>query len=120
MRGLNGKTVLVMGKGRVDNKYIDLLVVISAPASFVCSIHFGRKHNTLQLIALSAVFNIKDGVASTDSAFALNTDYMVVVGGRDQSEEKDLTYPSSLFQSMVLGPFYGQANCKFKRVNETF
>ena len=24
MGGLNGKTVLVMGKGRVDNKYIDL------------------------------------------------------------------------------------------------
>jgi hypothetical protein len=25
MGGLNGKTVLVMGKGRVDNKYIDIL-----------------------------------------------------------------------------------------------
>jgi len=79
MRGLNGKTVLVMGKGRVDNKYIDLLGGDLSSSLFRLLNPFRKETQYTSINCFVSGFNIKDGVAST-TAFALNTDYMVVVG----------------------------------------
>jgi len=79
MRGLNGKTVLVMGKGRVDNKYIDLLGGDLSSSLFRLLNPFRKETQYTSINCFVSGFNIKDGVAST-IAFALNTDHMVVVG----------------------------------------
>lgn len=79
MRGLNGKTVLVMGKGRVDNKYIDLLGGDLSSSLFRLLNPFRKETQYTSINCFVSGFNIKDGVAST-TAFALNTDHMVVVG----------------------------------------
>jgi hypothetical protein len=79
MRGLNGKTVLVMGKGRIDNKYIELLGGDLSSSLFRLLNPFRKETQYTSINCFVSGFNIKDGVAST-TAFALNTDYMVVVG----------------------------------------
>ena len=79
MGGLNGKTVLVMGKGRVDNKYIDTLGGDLSSSLFRLLNPFRKETQDTSINCFVSGFNIKDGVAST-TALALNTDYMVVVG----------------------------------------
>jgi uncharacterized protein involved in outer membrane biogenesis len=79
MGGLNGKMVLVMGKGRVDNKYIDLLGGDLSSSLFRLLNPFRKETQYTSINCFVSGFNIKDGVAST-TAFALNTGYMVVVG----------------------------------------
>ena len=79
MGGLNGKTVLVMGKGRVDNKYIDILGGNLSSSLFRLLNPFRKETQYTSINCFVSGFNIKDGVAGT-TAFALNTDYMVVVG----------------------------------------
>ena len=79
MGGLNGKTVLVMGKGRVDNKYIDILGGDLSSSLFRLLNPFRKETQDTSINCFVSGFNIKDGVAST-TALALNTDYMVVVG----------------------------------------
>jgi uncharacterized protein involved in outer membrane biogenesis len=79
MGGLNGKTVLVMGKGRVDNKYIDILGGDLSSSLFRLLNPFRKETQYTSIHCFVSGFNIKDGVAST-TALALNTDHMVVVG----------------------------------------
>jgi hypothetical protein len=79
MGGLNGKTVLVMGKGRVNNKYIDILGGDLSSSLFRLLNPFQKETQYTSINCFVNGFDIKDGVAST-TAFALNTDYMVVVG----------------------------------------
>jgi hypothetical protein len=79
MGGLNGKTVFVMGKGRVDNKYIDILGGDLSSSLFRLLNPFHKETEYTSIHCFVGGFNIKDGVAST-TALALNTDYMVVVG----------------------------------------
>lgn len=79
MGGLNGKTVLVIGKGRVDNKYIDILGGDLSSSLFRLLNPFRKETQYTSINCFVSGFNIKDGVAST-TGLALNTDYMVVVG----------------------------------------
>ncbi|OGW17280.1 MAG: hypothetical protein A3G93_05300 [Nitrospinae bacterium RIFCSPLOWO2_12_FULL_45_22] len=79
MGDLNGKTVLVMGKGRVVNKYIDILGGDLSASLFRLLNPFREEKPYTSINCFVSGFNIKDGVAST-TALALNTDYMVVVG----------------------------------------
>jgi uncharacterized protein involved in outer membrane biogenesis len=81
MGGLNGKTVLVMGKGRVDKKYIDRLGGNLSSSLFHLLNPFPQEAQpaSTSINCFVSGFSIKDGVAST-TAFALNTDDMVVVG----------------------------------------
>ena len=81
MGGLNGKTVLVMGKGRVDNKYIDILGGDLSSNLFRLLNPFPKETQPAytSINCFVSGFSIKDGVAST-TALALNTDDMVVVG----------------------------------------
>jgi hypothetical protein len=68
-----------MGKGRVDNKYIDLLGGDLSSSLFRLLNPFRKETQYTSINCFVSGFNIKDGIAST-TAFALNTDYMVVVG----------------------------------------
>ncbi len=79
MGGLNGKTVLVMGKGRVDNKYIDILGGNLRSSLFRLLNPFREETQYTSIHCFVSGFSIKDGIAST-TGLALNTDYMVVVG----------------------------------------
>jgi AsmA family protein len=79
MGGLNGKTVFVMGKGRVDNKYIDILGGDLSSGLFRLLNPFGKETPYTSINCFVSGFNIKDGIAST-TALVLNTDHMVVVG----------------------------------------
>ncbi len=79
MGGLNGKTVFVMGKGRVDNNYIDILGGDLSSSLFRLLNPFGKETPYTSINCFVSGFNIKDGVANT-TVLALNTDHMVVVG----------------------------------------
>jgi hypothetical protein len=79
MGGLNGTTVLVMGKGRVDNTYINMLGGDLSSGLFRLLNPFWKDTQGTSVNCFVSGFNIKDGVAST-TALALNTEYMVVVG----------------------------------------
>jgi hypothetical protein len=79
MGGLNGTTVLVMGKGRVDNTYINMLGGDLSSGLFRLLNPFWQDTQGTSINCFVSGFNIKDGVAST-TALALNTEYMVVVG----------------------------------------
>lgn len=79
MGGLNGKTVLVMGKGRVDNKYIDILGGNLSSSLFRLLNPFWKETQYTSINCFVSGFSIKDGIANT-TGLALNTDYMVVVG----------------------------------------
>jgi uncharacterized protein involved in outer membrane biogenesis len=81
MGGLNGKTVLVMGKGRVDKKYIDRLGGNLSSSLFHLLNPFPQEAQpaSTSINCFVSGFSIKDGAART-TALALNTDHMVVVG----------------------------------------
>ena len=79
MGGLNGTTVVVMGKGRVDNTYINMLGGDLSSSLFRLLNPFWKDTQGTSINCFVSGFNIKDGVAST-TALALNTEYMVVVG----------------------------------------
>jgi hypothetical protein len=81
MGGLNGKTVLVMGKGRVDKKYIDRLSGNLSFNLFHLLNPFPQEAQpaSTSINCFVSGFSIKDGAART-TALALNTDDMVVVG----------------------------------------
>jgi len=79
MGGLNGKTVLMMGKGKIDNKYIGILGGNLSSGLLRILNPFRKETQYTSINCFVSGFNIKDGAAST-TALALNTDYMVVVG----------------------------------------
>ncbi len=81
MGGLNGKTVLVMGKGRVDKKYIDRLGGNLGSSLLRLLNPFPQEAQpaSTSINCFVSGFSIKDGAART-TALALNTDDMVVVG----------------------------------------
>ncbi|HVP78174.1 MAG TPA: AsmA family protein [Thermodesulfobacteriota bacterium] len=98
MGGLNGKTVLVMGKGRIDKKYIDRLSANLGSNLFHLLNPFPQEAQPASTLINCFVsgFDIKDGAART-SALALNTDDMVVVGEGEinlKTERLNLSFKS--------------------------
>jgi AsmA family protein len=82
MATLNGKSVLVIGKGRFENKYIDLLGGDLSSSVFRLLNPFQKESRYIEINCCVAGFNIKDGKA-TATSLVLNTDRMVVVGEGD-------------------------------------
>jgi hypothetical protein len=98
MGGLNGKTVLVMGKGRVDKKYIDRLGGNLSSNLFHLLNPFPQEAQptSTSINCFVSGFSIKDGAART-TALALNTDDMVVVGEGEinlKTERLNLSFKS--------------------------
>jgi uncharacterized protein involved in outer membrane biogenesis len=78
MGSLDGKSVLVMGKGKIDSKYIDLLGG-SFGSGLIKLLGVTPGSGFTAVNCLVSGFNIKDGHADT-TALVLDTDQMSVVG----------------------------------------
>ena len=77
--GLSGKTVMVMGQGKINNSYLDLL---GADASAIFFDLFGlpkQSQADTPVTCFVSGFSIKDGLAET-TALVLETDHVSVIG----------------------------------------
>jgi uncharacterized protein involved in outer membrane biogenesis len=78
MGSLDGKSVITMGNGKIDSKYIDLLGgSIGSGITKLLGISPGSQYTAVN--CLVSGFNIKDGHADT-TALVLDTDQMSVIG----------------------------------------
>ena len=80
MAGLNGKTILVMGKGRIDNKYFDLLGSDISSSAFRLLNPLRDEMNYTEFNCFVSRFDIKDGLADS-TALVFDTSSMSVAGG---------------------------------------
>jgi hypothetical protein len=80
MGGLNGKTALVMGKGRVNNKTIDLLGADMSSSIFRLVNPAKEDASFTAINCFVCGFSLKDGLADT-TALVLDTSRMGVIGG---------------------------------------
>jgi hypothetical protein len=80
MGGLNGKTVLVMGKGRINNKVIDLLGADLSSSIFRLVNPAKEEASFTAINCFVCGFKLKDGLADT-TALVFDTSRMSVVGG---------------------------------------
>lgn len=97
MGGLNGKVVLVMGKGRLDNKYIDLAGTDLAQGIFRLVNPFEKDKNYTDINCMVLRWDIKDGLAKS-TAMVIDTSRMTVIGDGKvnlKSEELDVALDPS-------------------------
>jgi AsmA family protein len=92
MAGLNGKTIVVMGKGRINNKYINMLGADLSSGLFRVLNPIKEKDEYSEFKCFVSGFGIKNGLANV-TALVFDTKAMSVVGkGRInlKTEELDL------------------------------
>jgi len=89
MAGLNGKSIIIMGDGRINNKYVNLVGTDLGSGALKLLNPFEQKKDYTELNCFVSRFDIKDGLAES-TALVLDTDGMSVVGdGRiDLNTEK--------------------------------
>jgi uncharacterized protein involved in outer membrane biogenesis len=93
MAGLNGKISVVVGKGRVNNKYIDMLGADLSSALFRLLNPSKGKANYTDLNCFVSRFDIKDGLADS-TVLVFDTKRMSVVGDGEvdlKTEELDIS-----------------------------
>jgi uncharacterized protein involved in outer membrane biogenesis len=79
MAGLNGKTSLVMGKGKINNKYIDLLGADISSSIFRLLNPAKEETSYSTVNCFVSGFKVRDGLADT-TALVFDTSNMSVVG----------------------------------------
>jgi uncharacterized protein involved in outer membrane biogenesis len=79
MAGLNGKTVVVMGNGRINNEYIDLLGADIRSDFFRLLNPLEEKKSYTELNCFVSRFDINDGLAES-TALVLDTSGLSVIG----------------------------------------
>ena len=79
MAGMNGKMIVVMGKGRIDNKYIDLLGADLSAGIMRFFNPFKDKTGYTEVNCFVNRFDIKSGLADI-TVLLFDTIHMVVVG----------------------------------------
>lgn len=79
MAGLSGKTQTIMNKGRVDNKYIDLLGAGVSTNLLRILNPVKQQVKAVEINCFVNFFDIKNGLAKS-TALALDTSYLTVVG----------------------------------------
>ena len=92
MAGLNGKTIVVMGKGRINNKYIDMLGADLSSGLFRVLNPQKEKAEYSEFNCFVSGFGIKNGIANV-TALVFDTNAMSVVGNGGinlKTEELDL------------------------------
>jgi hypothetical protein len=82
MAGLNGRTVLVMGKGRLQDKYLDILGADLARSILRLISPFKKGEDFTQLNCLVNGFEVKQGLAVC-TALVLDTPQMSLAGAGD-------------------------------------
>ncbi len=93
MAGLNGHTSIIMGKGRIDNKYVNILGGDFTSGIFSLLNPAKEQKNYTTINCMVSRFDIKNGIAKS-SALVLDTDKMSVVGEGQinlKTEELDLS-----------------------------
>ncbi len=80
MAGLNGQTVVNVGRGQIVNKNLNLVGadLLSEIVEKIGLLEKKSKTSTLDCLIIR--FNIKNGMATTDKGIAVETDKMVVIG----------------------------------------
>jgi len=92
MAGLNGKIIVVMGKGRINNKYIDMLGADLSSGLFRVLNPLKEKAEYSEFNCFVSGFGIKNGLANV-TALVFDTNAMSVVGNgmiNLKTEELDL------------------------------
>ena len=82
MAGLNGRTLLVMGKGRLQNQYLDILGRDLARSILRLISPFQKEEGFTQLNCLVNGFEMKEGLAVC-TALVLDTPQMSLAGAGD-------------------------------------
>ena len=94
MAGLNGKTLLVMSKGRINNKYLDLLGADVSRSLLRLFNPFSHEISHVEINCFVSGFEIRGGMAQS-TALVMDTNHMTVVGEGKinlKTEELDLTF----------------------------
>ena len=79
MAGLNGDLLLVLGEGKIDNKFVDFLGA-DLLTQVVEKVNPFRKTDPYTELKCGVIkFTVKDGVATTDRGIAFETSKMAVV-----------------------------------------
>ena len=97
MAGLYGKTLMVMSKGRIQNKYLDLLGADVGSSTLRLLNPFGHETPYVEINCLVSGFDIRAGIAQS-TAMVLDTNHMTVVGEGKinlKTEELDLSFKPS-------------------------
>lgn len=94
MAGLNGHTSVIMGKGRIYNKYINILGGSLSSGIFSLLNPAKEKKDYTAINCMVSRFDMKNGIAKS-SALVLDTDEMSVVGKGEinlKTEGLDLSF----------------------------
>jgi AsmA family protein len=79
MSGLNGTAYMIMGKGRINNKYIGFLGSNISSDIFRIANPLDKQSPITEVSCIVCGFKIRNGVADT-TALVINGEYMAVVG----------------------------------------
>ena len=80
MGSLNGKVLVVVGKGRLDNKYLKLLGADFTSEALRLLNPFDEEEEYTELNCLVGAFGIEDGLA-TSKALVCDTNYISLISG---------------------------------------
>jgi uncharacterized protein involved in outer membrane biogenesis len=97
MAGLNGRTLVVLGQGRLYNKYINILGSDLEESLLGLINPFKKEEDYTTLNCFVNALEIKDGIA-TCSALVIDTNQMSVVGGGEinlKNEKLNLSFQPS-------------------------
>ncbi|MGV8073778.1 MAG: AsmA family protein [Syntrophobacteraceae bacterium] len=97
MAGLNGRTVVVVHKGQIDNKYLNLLGGDLGSNALRLINPFSESKKYTDINCMVSGFDIKNGLAQT-TALLLDTDQMRVIGDGKinlKTEELDISLKPS-------------------------
>ncbi len=97
MAGVTGKTLLVMTKGRIQNKYLDLLGADVGSSTLRLLNPFSQETQYVEINCFVSGFDVRAGIAQS-TALVLDTNHVTVVGEGKinlKSEELDLSFKPS-------------------------
>jgi hypothetical protein len=97
MAGLRGDTIMVMGEGRIDNKYIEFLGADLSSSIFRLINPFKHKTNYTEVNCFVSRFDIKDGLANC-TALVLDTKQTTIIGDGEidfKSERLNISFKPS-------------------------
>jgi hypothetical protein len=97
MAGLRGDTIMVMGEGRIDNKYIEFLGADLSSSIFRLINPFKQKTNYTEVNCFVSRFDIKDGLANC-TALVLDTKQTTIIGDGEidfKSERLNISFKPS-------------------------
>lgn len=97
MAGLNGRTLLVMNKGRINNKYLNLLGTDVSRSLLRLLNPLSQESSQVPINCFVSSFDIRGGIAQS-TALVMDNDAMTVVGEGTinlKTEELDLSFKPS-------------------------